>query len=930
MPVKDTDGNALLQTFSSFYLNLVSKPWIPATKKGGGREHLAIRVPRDLYLHTEETYSLLHNHVSYTDLKFQSSMFIEALKLKTKVGFKGMLDELSSWAVTSRGDGAREDQKTFTTSLGHMKRVYSFLHKHCALSQDQRREHICDAFNKQPLLFIPQTKLGHKFGDVFSGVFCFKKDVCLEDPTGVVVTLEQQEETAIKRHLIGHFYLQDPYVTKFFVEVLNIDKTPNIGEYVGVASALAERSKVPTPEVVDKIRKVFAELGKKCTTQPPSGRMTPDSIDMNRGPEEAQIDPVKSGYLKERLKGEDVFPTTDKWISLEESPVLPDEKHLLKIFEKVPNVSLLDLGDRSDLRNTPMRSRKPDHRALQQQTLLRAFLKACGISSLSDSIDKNIIPTLVKTPCIPLQKYFFTVVPCIQRFIYYQIDELYDKVQSRQIPDKLRNMTFATAEKLETVYSLKGRPDVIVPVQRKFGVDEVGSSHWFYAVEEHAKNLDEVNVEIVNLFTLERREHTALIRNFLSALQSVIQKKGDIEKFLRDDQELDPMPTGVEEWYVPAPPAEVPEERVAPEEDLPINLPERAQPEKREGGELYCWPPRSSAFQRKGAAPASAAVEETLKQWPLPAAPPEACATPEKQSQSGTWAPKPEQAASGLNGSEHTQAREEVGLGAAATPISRAASGISRAHMPQVVAHPAPQGSPERAPHSPEPAPRQMSEDEQPNQSAKAPISAVAQNSAGGGGTMAVGVGVLDAVRSPVAPQEVRDIPAAQNFSVFVCAEEDIKQEFEELPFDRHLPIPEVFPEGSHPNKDEIGRWGEMFVMRFLESHQKAFGEGVQIIWVNEEHNTSAPYDFQITRQVSDGGEERAITTYVEVKTTSSSDKEVFEISSRELKFALEKREAFHLYRVFNAGKPGHVRLARLQDLAANLDKKTVQLLMVV
>lgn len=69
--------------------------------------------------------------------------------------------------------------------------------------------------------------------------------------------------------------------------------------------------------------------------------------------------------------------------------------------------------------------------------------------------------------------------------------------------------------------------------------------------------------------------------------------------------------------------------------------------------------------------------------------------------------------------------------------------------------------------------------------------------------------------------------------------------------------------------------------------------------------------------------------TFVEVKTTSSDQKEVVELSVPELSFALENGNALHLYRVFNAGKPS-VRIRRLKNLAAQLERKTVKLCMVI
>ena len=103
---------------------------------------------------------------------------------------------------------------------------------------------------------------------------------------------------------------------------------------------------------------------------------------------------------------------------------------------------------------------------------------------------------------------------------------------------------------------------------------------------------------------------------------------------------------------------------------------------------------------------------------------------------------------------------------------------------------------------------------------------------------------------------------------------------------------------------------------------------------MKENGNTAAPYDFEIRQRRLNGVEEdentNTVITYVEVKTTSSDQKEFFEISVPELQFALAKQEALHLYRVFNAGKPDHLRIRRLRNLAAQLEMKNVKLWMVI
>ena len=156
--------------------------------------------------------------------------------------------------------------------------------------------------------------------------------------------------------------------------------------------------------------------------------------------------------------------------------------------------------------------------------------------------------------------------------------------------------------------------------------------------------------------------------------------------------------------------------------------------------------------------------------------------------------------------------------------------------------------------------------------------------------------------------------------------------EFEDLQFNGDQRILERIPLVGNPKKEDIGRWGEQCVFEFLQEQAQSHPPGsVEIVWINENGNTTAPYDIEI-RQHTSGVKEsdrRTVVTFVEVKTTSSDQKDFFELSVPELQFAWEHQVAFHLYRVFNAGKTD-VRVRRLQNLAAHLEKKTVKLCMVI
>jgi hypothetical protein len=88
------------------------------------------------------------------------------------------------------------------------------------------------------------------------------------------------------------------------------------------------------------------------------------------------------------------------------------------------------------------------------------------------------------------------------------------------------------------------------------------------------------------------------------------------------------------------------------------------------------------------------------------------------------------------------------------------------------------------------------------------------------------------------------------------------------------------------------GRVGEAVVYR----HFVDLLGPTNVRWVNGETESGLPYDLVITR----GGN---LIEYVEVKATTSSNKDWFYITTREWQFALEKGDAFTIARVLVSGK---------------------------
>ena len=98
---------------------------------------------------------------------------------------------------------------------------------------------------------------------------------------------------------------------------------------------------------------------------------------------------------------------------------------------------------------------------------------------------------------------------------------------------------------------------------------------------------------------------------------------------------------------------------------------------------------------------------------------------------------------------------------------------------------------------------------------------------------------------------------------------------------------------------------------------------------MNEAEESGSPFDFLVKIRDPENQVE-IVEVYIEVKATKSSKKSFFEISAQEVKFAQEKQEYYHLYRVFNAGDSSKVRLTRLENLAHKMDTQQVRLCLAV
>lgn len=129
----------------------------------------------------------------------------------------------------------------------------------------------------------------------------------------------------------------------------------------------------------------------------------------------------------------------------------------------------------------------------------------------------------------------------------------------------------------------------------------------------------------------------------------------------------------------------------------------------------------------------------------------------------------------------------------------------------------------------------------------------------------------------------------------------------------------------SPKTKKKIGHWGEKYTIEFLKNkYRKKIKKGiiketkdgfavysnkmkaVQVFWMNKKEDKSEGYDIKVN-------EDKRIM-YIEVKSTKTDAKEFFEISRNQWEFAKQKRDKFHIYRVYNAGSKQEVKVIDIHN----------------
>ncbi|XP_038073872.1 uncharacterized protein LOC119741972 [Patiria miniata] len=983
--VFDQSGTKLASTESSFAIHLKTSPWLPSTpirEDNAGQE--VFRRPNDIFIYSVRARELLGDHVPYLDAPVQGDggPMLQFIGLKTigvlDVNF--MISKLKSWCGDEGQSPDLRSGTPFCTSLGHIIRVYSYLEENC------RPKELKELFSDHRVVFVPPKVMLQKYEVPVPGQFVHKSLVYWQDPSSL---LKKYIKWSTRAQLCA-LYPQN--MEDFFRRQINVDSMPTIKEYAQVLVHCAGAIALPdNARIKEEVLVLYSMLGQKCSALSSSGhRHYSDEHAVGSAQQEPDVKSSSVQFLKSILEGQAVFPTSgNKWVTAEEKPLICDSQStdIQKLFLDKKEVHLLNFGDRNRLgRVVEGVSGSVD------QQYVDVFLEAFGIEMLSDCIKEEFITELTKpSPLLQLFLHdvchYIQLYMSMQRNVKKEFQSTCEKLSTTlNIAAKLKVMRFMSAKKIDKVYRFTHDPSVFAEQSVECGLQELTE---FYIVTGISKNLRQnsnVRREVAKLFSCESTEVQEALFSFIgSLLLEMGSKRGEsVEKginegicralgltFPREDND--------EPWEVPKP--FIPEEVVfKPTKVKPVREATQPQPsassllQGNDGAAIRSWPPRCGTYgpqisTKAGGFPKN--EEAVLKMWPpvqqlvgaYQAAP---FSTGPPQSTGRQSQPRygmPHEGTAITQGMPHYQSCQDGvvvrtsganGGGEVPNPGQVAGQGGSREGIGPPHLHQPSAGGPVQ----PRPAQAQQ-EASSPNESSSDPTQ-LAKNMEGLGSTeedswesASLGSGLVkddngngdDNVEGIPAPEMVKGDfysppqvqrsaalphPSTGSIKKFFLpphtSGEAIEVEFEDI-----APGPALLesleglgrPLGNNTDTTNIARWGEKLVYLYLLQQAQSMspeGSEVTVKWVNMQDETGDPYDIVITCGSQN--------IYVEVKSTIRDQKQVVEISPRQVAFALEMGQAFHLYRVFNAGNKSGVRLGRLQNLALRMDRKEVKLFM--
>lgn len=607
------------------------------------------------------------------------------------------------------------------------------------------------------------------------------------------------------------------------------------------------------------------------------------------------------------------------------------------------------------------------------------ILKLFGIEDLTAVVEEETITQLFQ-PCPKLQTYMVECVPLLQRFLYTNYYPVYQSLTTGGIVTTMSKLQCIQTNSLEVRYWLKCDPDIYIirPESCSLKMEQ------FIFHRDAVESYGEINKVIARVFSNNDRTCYRELRNFLTDILGCLNRQSieTMDNCLKRYNAIH-IPADTEEvWSVPAPiipePEPVVEPEIEPQEEDVIFVGENEGNQENEPQAMKSWPPMSDAID-KGFPPRKIKREDQgeSKVWPPPKAPDYMKSVKDlpagvkvvddenkQESKEGMsqyhtviyhrtdsgqtyTGERPVNSEEQQLGNQFNETNKPLPVGEDGRPIIPLLGKDGRPSDSYISFNEGQSTEDDDRSSTLQLGHDNRSSDYNTGQGHSNTHSTVstgnredythrAQEDGGThythgrhhdeqmdkdgthGGKRRHVSGGSDNMSQPTAKRP------ALRLGMPVWEKELGEYEEEELASGDKLKLPMgmMFDSGKSEDMPEIGRLGELTVYQYLLKEMDENPSVEFVNWCNEDKELGQPYDFEVGVVTENG----TFTVYIEVKSTLSNTKEVFEISYPQIKFAQEHKERFHVYRIFNACNPDQVRLVRIQNLAEKINEKQVRL----
>ena len=869
-------------------------PWLPSTTR-------QVLMSTDLYILTDGIRELLSDNANYLDHRITNKDFITTLGVQRDITFETFIKEFSKWTA----------KPTFATSHEHILNVYNYLRNHST--------EIVSLLDK-PFIFLPKN---YQNSGIIQGQFHKVDKVSWRDPSGIF----RKTDSVSTRKILQDFFPES--FQEFFLKVVGVDEYPSGEEYLRlIRNITATVTVLPNKEKCYEIFMLMAVLAETFLCEYASNVIGKIGYPHKLSHKYKFYDDFKDYFqpgsftiLKNAMINDKaIFPTmANVFASLKEEPILVFDPELAKIYKNKSTVPMILADDVYDI----LKERQKfisDANSLFLKVLV--FLKVCKLPTLKELyIEPEIITEQLDRGCAYWERILHDITPITQRYIASLLPDLYKEKQTKifvsdneqqcTFSEYLKNSSFFSAQKLEVIYYLKERDDVNIKLEKVSNVDLTNSKAIIYIKKTAVDSkdcYDKILLEILRLFTDDEGERESLLEfittyNDLQGKDIYLRRKKIKE--IKDGQM----------WSYPEPRFV---EKVKPEtiKTQTQEVAETSSTEKR----LTCWPPQKPGMGLGFVAKPESVKEDErkiLEKWGSPdpfnnitqAASDEVVDEKGKTTQLVKGKHKP------MENTEE-KLKEKPPINVVLDKKEQTTQPLPAKCIP---------GEYVKGKIKEEKAEQSKGIIEQKiisQETCKVFLTKETKFSQSGAEIEKAELGSNDKKAKSSFDAETKPTFNPDKF-ITTC----LDAEMEDLPVDQKYA--DILTQFSKTEADSnkftklIGKIGEEIIYNYLRDQYdtKVKSKNIAIEWINCNGEAGLPYDIKITHP--DGK-----VVYIEVKSTGGHEKKEFEISSQQLKFALEQGSNFHLYRI--SGLTSKSKLTRLVNLSMYMDHKTVKLYMIV